>query len=52
MLLLSLAVGVAASLAAQLLKWLIEEIKFLLTYQFDATQANRLYLVYPVVGIF
>ena len=51
LLLLSLAVGVAASLAAQLLKWLIEEIKFLLTYQFDATQANRLYLVYPVVGI-
>jgi len=51
LLLLSLLVGLGAALAAQLLKWLIEKIEFLLTYHFDVTESNWLFLVYPVVGI-
>lgn len=51
LLLLSLLVGAGAALAAQLLKWLIEHIEFLLTYRFDVTGSNWLFLVYPVVGI-
>ena len=51
LLLLSLLVGVFTAFAAQLLKTLIHEIEHLLTSQFDATQANWLFLVYPVVGI-
>ena len=50
-LLLAVVVGICAGLTAQLLKWLIEEIKFMLTYQFDVTSTNWLFLVYPVVGI-
>ncbi|MBR1594584.1 MAG: chloride channel protein [Alloprevotella sp.] len=50
-LLLAVATGLCAGLAAQLLKWLIEEIKFLLTSQFDVTRAQWLFLVYPFVGI-
>ncbi len=50
-LLLAVVTGVCVGLAAQLLKWLIEEIKFLLTSQFDVTRAQWLFLVYPVVGI-
>ena len=49
--LLSFLVGVFTAFAAQLLKTLIHEIEHLLTSQFDATQANWLFLVYPVVGI-
>ena len=51
LLMLSLAVGVGAAIAAQTLKWLIHEIEFLLTHRFDVTQSNGLFLVYPVVGI-
>ena len=51
LLLLSLLVGVFTAFAAQLLKTLIHEIEHLLTSQFDATQANWLFLVYPVIGI-
>ena len=51
LLLLSFLVGVFTAFAAQLLKTLIHEIEHLLTSQFDATQANWLFLVYPVVGI-
>lgn len=51
LLLLALGAGAGAGLAAQLLKWLIEEIKFLLTYQFDVTRSQWLFLVYPLVGI-
>lgn len=51
LLLLSLAVGLGAGLAAYMLKWLIHEIEFLLTARFDVTQSNGLFLVYPVVGI-
>ena len=51
-LLLSLMVGVLTSLAACLLKYIVEWIKVFLTENFDTTGANWLYLVYPVVGIF
>ncbi len=51
LLLLAFAAGAGAALAAQLLKWLISHIEFLLTYQFDVTRAQWLYLVYPFVGI-
>ncbi|MGM9693969.1 MAG: chloride channel protein [Alloprevotella sp.] len=49
---LALLVGVGSAIAAWILKTLIEEIALLLTSHFDITSANRLYLVYPVVGIF
>jgi CIC family chloride channel protein len=48
---LAFAVGVLTALASQLLKWLILEIKYILTSSFDATQMNWLYLLYPVIGI-
>lgn len=50
-LLLAVLTGVCAGIAAQFLKWLIEEIKFLLTNQFDVTRSQWLFLIYPVVGI-
>ena len=49
---LALLVGVGSAITAWVLKTLIEEIALLLTSHFDVTSANRLYLVYPVVGIF
>lgn len=49
---LAFVVGCFTSLAALLLKWLIENIKHLLTHQFDVDQAQWLYLIYPVVGIY
>lgn len=49
---LSLLVGLGAAVAAWILKFLIHEIEHVLTSQFDVTQANWLFLVYPVVGIF
>lgn len=51
-LLLAFIVGIGAALAAQVLKWLIHHIELVLTSQFDITSSNRLFLVYPVVGIF
>ena len=48
---LAFLAGVGAALAAQSLKWLIGEIEFLLTYQFDFTRAQWLFLVYPIIGI-
>ena len=51
-LILSLLVGVACAVAALLLKQLIHIIHTLLTAGFERTEANILYLVYPVVGIF
>mgnify|MGYP000843818575 FL=1 len=51
LLLLAFLAGIGAALAAQFLKWLISEIEFLLTYQFDTTRAQWLYLVYPIIGI-
>lgn len=51
-LLLSFVVGILTALAALILKFLIHQIEFFLTNNFDVTKANWLYLIYPVVGIF
>lgn len=51
-LILSFLVGIFTALAALILKFLIHEIQNFLTENFDTTEANYLYLVYPVVGIF
>lgn len=51
-LILALLVGIGSALATQILKLLIHEIEYLLTSRFDVTQANWLFLVYPVIGIF
>lgn len=51
-LILSFLVGIFTAFAALLLKLLIHWIQYLLTDNFSITQANYLYLVYPVVGIF
>ena len=50
-LVLSFMVGIFTAFAALLLKLLIHWIQTLLTENFSSTQANYLYLVYPVVGI-
>ena len=52
MIILALAVGFFAAVAAFVLHWIINQIVLLLTSQFDRTGANWLYLVYPVVGIY
>ena len=51
-LVLSFLVGIFTALAALLLKLLIHWIQEFLTENFNTTEANYLYLVYPVVGIF
>ena len=51
-LIISLVVGVLTAFAGLFLKWLIHQIQYLLTYRFDTTASNALYLVYPVIGIF
>ncbi|TWV15620.1 chloride channel protein [Bacteroidaceae bacterium HV4-6-C5C] len=51
-LMLSFLVGIFTALAAFILKELIHWIEKFLTYHFNVTEANYLYLVYPVVGIF
>jgi CIC family chloride channel protein len=51
-LILSFVVGVISSLAAYLLKHIIEFIQHLLTSGFESDTFNWLYLIYPVVGIF
>lgn len=48
---LALVVGVICGFAAQLLKFLIHTISHLLTSNLNLTNANYLYLVYPMVGI-
>ena len=50
-LMLSLVVGLCAGLAAFILKYLVEEIKHLLTYQFNLSETNGLYMLYPAIGI-
>ncbi len=50
-LLLSFLVGICTAVAALLLKQLIHWIQWLLTDNFDTTEANYLYLLYPVIGI-
>jgi CIC family chloride channel protein len=51
-LILAFFVGLFAAIAAFVLHWIINQIVFLLTHQFDADSSNWLYLVYPVVGIY
>ena len=51
-LILSFLVGIFTAFAALILKFFIHQIQNFLTDNFSATQANYLYLVYPVVGIF
>ncbi|MDD3037030.1 chloride channel protein [Bacteroides sp.] len=51
-LILSFLVGIFTATAALILKFLIHKIQNFLTDNFNATEANYLYLVYPVVGIF
>lgn len=51
-LILSFLVGIFTAFAALILKLLIHWIQNFLTENFDTTEANYLYLVYPVVGIF
>ncbi len=51
-LILSFVVGICTAIAALVLKFFIHLIQNFLTNNFDTTEANYLYLVYPVVGIF
>lgn len=51
-LILSFLVGIFTAFAAWVLKCIIHFIEVFLTENFDVTQANWLYLLYPVVGIF
>lgn len=51
MLVLAFVVGVLTAFAGLLLKWLIQQIEYLLTNHFSITGANWLYLLYPIVGI-
>ncbi len=51
-LILSFLAGILTAFAALILKMLIRWIQDLLTENFDTTEANYLYLVYPVAGIF
>ena len=50
-LILSFLVGIFTAFAALILKMLIHWIQNFLTENFNSTEANYLYLVYPVVGI-
>lgn len=51
-LILAFVVGIAGALAALLLKEMIHLIQYFLTERFSIDEANYLYLVYPVIGIF
>jgi CIC family chloride channel protein len=51
-LILSFLVGLCTACAALLLKVLIHTIQNFLTNNFSTTEANYLYLVYPIIGIF
>ena len=50
-LMLSLIVGLCSGLAAFILKYLVEEIKHLLTNHFNLSETNGLYMLYPAIGI-
>ena len=52
LLILAFFVGLFAAVAAFLLHWIINQIVFVLTSQFNSDSSNWLYLVYPVVGIY
>lgn len=47
----SFLVGICTAVAATLLKKIIDIIQHFLTHNMEATQANYMYLIYPVVGI-
>lgn len=49
--LLSLAVGVFAGLAAMVLKWLIHTIASILSTNINVSEGNYLYIILPVIGI-
>ncbi len=49
--LLSLAVGIFAGLAAMVLKWLIHTIASLVSTNINPVEGNYLYIVLPVIGI-
>lgn len=49
---LAMAIGVLASLAAFVLHQFIGQIQNLLTARFDAETSNILYLIFPIVGIY
>ncbi len=51
-LILSFLVGIFTAITALILKMLIHWIQNFLTNNFNTTEANYLYLVYPVVGFF
>jgi CIC family chloride channel protein len=51
-LMLAFVVGMLSAVAAFTLHWIINQIVYLLTSQFNADSSNWLYLVYPVVGIY
>lgn len=51
-LLLAVFVGFFAAVAAFALHWIIRQIQALLTAGFSVDNANWLYLVYPVIGIY
>ena len=51
LLVIAFVVGLGAAAAGIVLKWIIHEIQFLLTYNFSDVGANWLYLVFPAVGI-
>lgn len=48
---LSFLVGIGSALAAQLLKWIIGTAEEIVTSGHDITQANWIYLVTPIIGI-
>jgi len=48
---LSLAVGILAGLAAMALKWLIHIISGTLTSDLSISKGNYMYIIYPVIGI-
>ena len=50
-LLISFFVGIFTALAGWTLKWIIHTIEHILTYSFSNTNANWLYLIFPVIGI-
>lgn len=50
-LMLSFVAGVCSGLAAFILKWLVDAIKYVLTYRIGLSEISWMYLVYPVVGI-
>lgn len=52
LLFVSFLIGLLTALAALILKFLIHAIQKLLTHNFITNDANYLYLIYPVIGIF